>query len=347
MNRPGKCGFTLVELLVVLAMAALLAAVLIPYLQRVYAVQRRITCANHLEKLGQAYSTRAVEHKAISIFGWQSALMRYVGNTPEVFLCPEDRQPGVIDAAGGLQIAVYRGSCDNPGDWLWDVPLDEEECPWVWKLSQEQWDRFYGPGGPNPSYRHGGYVAGADPTRYYFTIEDQGFLGGGDRDFYDQMLQVREVEGETMELTPIRGQAGFNFNLVQGVHPDQQEILHDMKRWHWELAAAIPMGRSESSYGLNAVANRIPRAKRRILLLDYEIPVAHGSDEDPHVLDDWSSEKLNDAELFRPAGPATFARHLGKINVLYGDGSVVLVAPDRIDPGLLAAHRARYWNPNP
>jgi prepilin-type N-terminal cleavage/methylation domain-containing protein/prepilin-type processing-associated H-X9-DG protein len=87
-------GFTLVELLVVLAIIALLASLLLPSLQAAQSKARRIHCTSNLRQLGVALDVYVDENKcyppAMTTSGlgnWQRAL--WPASTDRVLYCPQ------------------------------------------------------------------------------------------------------------------------------------------------------------------------------------------------------------------------------------------------------------------
>lgn len=90
--RPSSCvslvGFTLVELLVVIAVIALLLALLIPAIQGSRESGRRTQCRNNLRQLGQAVHAHLAAIRHYPTGGWGAA---WVGDPDRG---PGKRQPG-------------------------------------------------------------------------------------------------------------------------------------------------------------------------------------------------------------------------------------------------------------
>jgi hypothetical protein len=128
-----------------------------------------------------------------------------------------------------LAVEVFGGSPYDPASWYWDMPLDETFSPWIWQMSQEQFDVLLATPGHGQNYEHTGYVPGADPDSYWFVYEDQGWKGGGDEDYYDIMIKVDELGGGLVRLTIKEGAASYNFNLIR-LEPEREVLLWDLKR---------------------------------------------------------------------------------------------------------------------
>ena len=95
-----RCGFTLVEILVALAIITVFTAIAWPVFARVRNNGRRLTCSSNLMQIGQACMlyvadnngnypniswTKAVDHQTVG--SWPDRLLPYV-RTPAIFECP-------------------------------------------------------------------------------------------------------------------------------------------------------------------------------------------------------------------------------------------------------------------
>jgi len=318
-----RTAFTLLELLVVIAIIVLLVALLAPNLRGMRQVAGAVRCANNLKRIGEAaHQRRASEThgriKSLQAFGWQESLLEYLGNRPEMLKCEED---AILE--GGGPVAAQVAVSPN-GTWEGITHYLDFEGPMCVKLSQTQYEA----GHPGSGSWDQSYVPDGGNT-YWLFFED--IEGGGDLDFNDMYIRV-ETSGNMTILHPKKGDAGYSFWMV---YADNHEDLMDPPGMlsTTDTREAV-LDQTPASYGMNSNVERLWGGGGKILALEYEITIAKDTDA---WLTEWPSE--DDASL------PSFARHRGRMNVLFMDGSVVLTPPEKINPGLSESIRSTYWEP--
>jgi len=110
-------GFTLVELLVVIAIIAILIAILLPVLNRVRQQAQQVKCQANLRTIGQAMTMYTQQYKYFpggvlyagsdSVFCWPVRLRKILNGNQQVFYCPaqDDRCKWTADAPGPVLLA--------------------------------------------------------------------------------------------------------------------------------------------------------------------------------------------------------------------------------------------------
>lgn len=88
-TRRGRLAFTLVELLVVIAVVAILAAMLMPVFATARDHARAATCQSNLKQLGDAFLMYVQDYDGVfpPVSGWKTTLQPYIKSTA-INRCP-------------------------------------------------------------------------------------------------------------------------------------------------------------------------------------------------------------------------------------------------------------------
>lgn len=144
-------AFTLVELLTVVAIISVLAALLLPAVQAAREAARRSQCANHLRQIGLAMQTHHAQHGKFPTgsklhdrswqmaVGWRGLILPYLEQEP-LLEALDLQDDGGVGQRGLESIAVYRCQSAEPdrfranyagvsGAYGWgDVVLESDFC---------------------------------------------------------------------------------------------------------------------------------------------------------------------------------------------------------------------------
>ena len=343
----ARRAFTLTELLIVMAIVALLAAIGVPAYHSGMAMARQAICAGNLRALGSAFASfeAAVRSPAKQYEGtlgssWAGLVFPYVSYNSSALICPEATPTN--EPATPKFTKRYWGSIE------WDFfnfdPVWERSdyaefwylgtVPTMWKLNEEDYQTWlahssvgWGVMSRNKDWLPR-YTPGNNPNRYWIVFEDGGGVwtgaNGGGHDYRDYAVHVVE-----------RGPNSYDFTFFEFGSSDANHGIVDangLDIWIEEGSGDSPEGVGPfyfsdppTNYGMNV--NTPPPSRHLVLLLDYETHVCQVA-----------AEPDSDEAFEENVAP----RHLGKCNVLFSDGAVRALAPADFTPRN-AAHYGLYW----
>jgi prepilin-type N-terminal cleavage/methylation domain-containing protein/prepilin-type processing-associated H-X9-DG protein len=391
----ARRAFTLVELMIVVAIIGILVALLQPGLSMVGSVAAQMRCATNLHRLWQAISMRTADEalqaskRSLRSSAWPSQVLPYLESGAQFMICPaggESLSDGGASAdsqdttfgggAAGGEVSGGGGGDDWPTSYakisdladfktekannvFYYVPL--EEGRYCLKLSDEQYAAARAAGllvesGDNMRSKFDtAYQPGTNRHVYWLCIEGV----GGDDDFKEAMIHVTEQKDGSFSLEINCGSHGSTNFLVskpEGVKllslPANSSGLHLTLKPADEPDTAGAAGGGgglqyarnqdddpvtnavvSTSYAMNVYYPQMVRKGAKILLMDYSKYLAY-------VNDYWDDENMDPQQT----GIPIFARHGGRMNVLYADGSVVAEDPKDVNPAVPAIEAA-LWDP--
>jgi len=104
-RSPSACsrGFTLIEVMVVVAIIALLVSIMLPSLKSARATARSAKCASNMSQAIKGVNLRMAEDRAQNVqwstnFGWATSSLKSNKGFSEIFVCPDDPAPRPVPA---------------------------------------------------------------------------------------------------------------------------------------------------------------------------------------------------------------------------------------------------------
>ena len=345
-------GFTLTELLIVLAVIVLLAAILIPSMSAAREHARDTACKSNLYRLSQvlhAGSGLAVP----SPYGWVgTALARGAGG---ILRCPKDTSEGSAGSGGGVigggnieQIApppsVRFDACES--DTL--IRTFPEAQGFV--LPVDVTVNITQPGAYGNSYGTAGVIPAGTMVDCQFLFYDP--VGGGPAQTSGSITMGGEIlgiiclDGQLDATDAVLGLPGTTYATGQAsrgfesgaefvtLESDRRTLT--IQQYSTTTAAeqvrilTVVGGGGSSSYAMNAQVNYASPRMDQLMLLEYKKTVAkfgQALPADNDVFSDWIAP-----------------RHFGRLNAALVNGSVSSYYPQEVQPDLNGNLWSVFWS---
>ena len=308
-------GFTLAEIMVVVAVLALLLMLLAPSYQRSASITRATLCRNNLAKISTAFGTHAGGVGARSVTGAVSlpnadswpAVPYSVCPVNALFICPEKEDNSAYSRAKNpMEGLRYTNSGYNRNDRGWDIPFAEVGLGKMYFGTRRGKDS-------RGDYIEVGLDDNSAVTADYI-----------DRDGHDGVLRVYLESTGKVVIKLMKYSCGENNCVLYFGKPLFPDSVTDPASpfygWLGPGTSKNGMERELSrgmqcSYGINERSGELHYGDSRVLLVDYDKVIVDLSDAKcPQLLSDAAQ------------------RHMGKLNMLLADGAVRAIGPTHLDP---------------
>ena len=288
-GRRRRRAFTLVELLVVVAIIALLIALLTPSVGLTRRYAKRSICQGHLKQLWTTLQDNAGRGtlKRPTPYTWIEFVIQR--EAQQALRCPED-EVETSSAAVLSNITLYQIHTGGEEWWypLNDI-LDNEADPGMFQCGTYR---------PSPNVLEIRF--GANPLSSPNLADTQAHSG------------LRMVFGKTIRLESI-GNCPRQHNCISEmwVYRGNEEIMRLQGQHYPTVDPPVTLTGIPVSYGLNRLVGQIVAPPGQLMLLDYRWPVADSVKDSVRPM----SENLD------------VDRHLGMLNAVFINGQVRSVWP--------------------
>jgi len=305
-TNSKRSGYTLVELLLVLALVSVLVALSISGIESALAIARNMQCVNNLHQIGTAHKQVVTQGAEGSVYAgvWPSQLLPQMENDTSLLFCPN-------------------GSFET---------FDAEENFDFGYVEMKQ------------LFKRGHPVRTVRAVESYFcqkhNVKEDSFEfwfeSGSALDWNDFRLRFDKVDTHQWNVTVTgndNGDGSPNSGHANAYYAIDGTVIvpESSKGSAVGACSIITVNEVDASYGMNSEIGRMDVAadKEKVILIEYNKAVANLAG--PNHRDDYGAN-------VRP-------RHSGVCNVLFMDGAVKGVSPVAIDPNI-AKRNERYWLPN-